>query len=123
MTMITPFDKSFGIPLSGRYFAHNRLNRLQRAFLAADLHAGKCRLSAPTVVQAAWIARVDRTAAWWASLRQAERAAIVDGSLPLVPPRTRARTVTDNELADTIRAAGIERTLMVASQVETAMAA
>jgi hypothetical protein len=102
MTLKSHFDKAFGIALSGRYFAHNHLARPQRAFLAADLANGKVRLCEPTLVQAAWICRVDRTAAWWASNRQDERAAIIAGLLPLVPPRASvpaSRSVSDTERA------------------------
>jgi hypothetical protein len=122
MAIISTFDKSFGIPLSGRYLAHNHLTRSARAFLAADLVNGKCRLYEPTLTQAALLARVGYTTAWWASQRQAERTAILDGLLPLVPPRIPAsRTVSDSELADAIRSVGVEHTLMVAAQVEADM--
>jgi hypothetical protein len=124
MSIGSAFDKGFGIPLSGSYFAYNHLPRLQRAFLAADLHSGKCRLVTPMLTQAAAIARVNYTAAWWASVRQTERAAIIDGVMPLVPPRAAlpaSRTVSDTELADIIAIAGIERMLVIAAQVETDM--
>src|SRR5262245_32227416 len=117
MSLISPFDKAFGVPLSGRYFAHNRLARMQRAYLAADLHSGKVRLTAPTLVQAASIARVDRTAAWWASNRQEERAAIVSGLLPLVPPRPSNKpslpvpVVDDAKIVDFVRTVGVSRVL------------
>jgi hypothetical protein len=43
---------------SGRWFAHNGLSKVRRAFLAADLAAGKVELAEPTLRQAALIAGV-----------------------------------------------------------------
>jgi hypothetical protein len=41
------------VPITGRFLAHNRKNRIERAFLAADLHTGAKGLVEPTVSQSA----------------------------------------------------------------------
>ena len=79
--------KSTAIPISGRFLAHNRGNAAARAFLAADLHLGTRQLVLPTMTQAASLARINVTYAWWAAKRLEERAAIEGGMIPLVPPR------------------------------------
>ena len=73
----------------------------------------------PTLTQAATLAGVNRTYAFWANRRIAEREEIEAGLLPLTPPRR--PSISDAELAHVIRAAGIDRTLAVAITVETAM--
>jgi hypothetical protein len=71
--------------LTGRYLAHNQEPRVVRAFLAADLHRGVKQLTKPTLTQAAFLAGVNRTYAFWATRRQDERFAIEAGYVPLVP--------------------------------------
>jgi hypothetical protein len=53
-------------PVTGRYLAHNKLGRVERAFLASDLVNGDKRLIRPTIRQAAMLAGVNATYAWWA---------------------------------------------------------
>jgi hypothetical protein len=76
--------------VTGRYLAHNRLDLVRRAFLAADLHSGARRLVAPTVAQSAILAGVNRTYAHLAGQRQFERDAIEAGLIPLMPACARA---------------------------------
>jgi hypothetical protein len=73
--------------LTGRFLAHNRRSRVDRAFFAADLYFGAKRLTMPTLVQAAILAGVNRTYAFWATKPQAQRARaeIEAGLVPLVP--------------------------------------
>jgi hypothetical protein len=59
------------MPVTGRYLAHNKLGRVERAFLASDLISGDKRLVKPTIGQAAMLAGVNSTYAWWASKQQA----------------------------------------------------
>jgi hypothetical protein len=112
--------------LTGRYLAHNRLSHVGRAFLAADLYAGIAEPTALTLTQAAKLARVNYTAAWWASHQSAQRADIVNGLLPLVPARSRTNghtnghTISDPDLETVIHTAGVERVLDIAARVEAA---
>jgi hypothetical protein len=73
--------------ITGRFLAHNRHSRVDRAFFAADLYFGAKRLTMPTLVQAALLAGVNRTYAFWATKPQAQRARpeIEAGLMPLVP--------------------------------------
>ncbi|MFZ2081271.1 MAG: hypothetical protein WAV38_32415 [Xanthobacteraceae bacterium] len=73
--------------LTGRFLAHNRHSRVDRAFFAADLFFGAKRLTMPTLVQAALLAGVNRTYAFWATKPQAQRTRteIEAGLVPLVP--------------------------------------
>jgi hypothetical protein len=103
--------------VSGRYLAHNRLSRVERAFFAADLHAGTVQLVRPTIVQAAALAGVNATYVHWAIRQQTNRAAIVRGLLPLVPPYTKAG-INDAKLFDIISTVGIDHLLAVAAAVE-----
>jgi hypothetical protein len=50
--------------LSGRYLAHNRIDLIARAFIAADLVSGAKCLVVPTLKQAAQIGGADRTYRW-----------------------------------------------------------
>jgi hypothetical protein len=118
------------ISLTGRYLAHCRYDPVGRAFLAADLHSGALQLTRPTMVQAAQLARINVTYAWWAAKRQTERGAIKAGLMPLVPARhsvTSGKTVllppveiNDTALVDFIRGIGLERVLDAAVVVEAA---
>ena len=51
------------MPVSGRYLAHCRLSLVERSFLGADLHTGVRQLVLPTVLQAAWLVRVNPSTA------------------------------------------------------------
>jgi hypothetical protein len=53
-----PEPASMPVPISGRFLAHTRDSRIARAFTAADLHAGTKQLIKPTMVQAAFLARI-----------------------------------------------------------------
>jgi hypothetical protein len=77
--------------ITGRFLAHNRHSRVDRAFFAADLYFGAKRLTMPTLVQAALLAGVNRTYAFWATKPQAQRARadIEAGVVPLVPAAAR----------------------------------
>jgi hypothetical protein len=72
--------------ISGNFLARNRYDVVAHAFYACDLFTGAKRLVKPTMLQAAHLARVNVTYAWWAHKRQTERAAIEAGRIPLVPP-------------------------------------
>jgi hypothetical protein len=73
--------------ISGQFLARNRYDAVAHAFFARDLYTGAKELTKPTMLQAAYLARVNVTYAWWAFKRQAERAAIEAGVIPLVPPQ------------------------------------
>src|SRR6202035_4822065 len=53
----TPFG-SVNSTVTGRYLAHNHLNRVGKAFLARDLSVGAKQMIEPTIFQAAMLARV-----------------------------------------------------------------
>jgi hypothetical protein len=119
------------VPVSGRYLAHNRLNAIERAFLAADLHEGAAELVAPTLKQAAHLARINPTYAWWAAKRLAERAAIEAREIPLVPPRlvktnghalsvVPVREINELTLISIARTVGSDRMLQAACAAEAA---
>jgi hypothetical protein len=120
--------------LTGRFLAHNRHSRVDRAFFAADLYFGAKRLTMPTLVQAAILAGVNRTYAFWATKPQAQRARaeIEAGLMPLVPAGT-ARTNgngtvqpvvpdtgIDQALFNIIATVGVEKALTIATAVEQA---
>jgi hypothetical protein len=71
--------------ISGNFLARNRYDAVAHAFFACDLYTGAKELTKPTMLQSAYLARVNVTYAWWAFKRQVERAAIEAGSIPLVP--------------------------------------
>lgn len=112
-----------GFLVSGSTLAHNRFDLVGKAFLAADLHRGVRILHKPTMVQSALLARVNRTYAFWADRRYEQRAEIEAGLLPLMPAKPVSivtETVSDLELANMIRVAGIARTLDIAALIEAA---
>jgi hypothetical protein len=127
-----PEPASIAVPISGRFLAHNRHNRVVRAFIAADLHAGTKRLIKPTLVQSALLAGVNRTYAHWADKRQAERAEIEAGLIPLVPapvigPKVNGNMLSaplaeieDSEVINFVRSVGVNRVLEAAVMVEAA---
>lgn len=115
-------------PVSGNLLSHNRWDRIGKAFLAADLLLGARTLCDPTLLQCASLCRVNRAYVHWAVKRYGQRAEIEAGLLPLVP-RVAAKpapfiatddTISDAELADMIRSAGIARTIDIAAQIEAA---
>jgi hypothetical protein len=110
------------MPVTGRYLAHNKLSRAERAFLASDLISGDKLLVRPTISQAAMLSKVNATYVWWAGQREAHRDEILQGWLPLVPPREiKSRApITDDDLFSIVREAGLARTLEAACAVEAA---
>ena len=115
--------------ISGSFLARNRHDAVAHAFFACDLFTGAKRLTKPTMLQAAYLARVNVTYAWWAFKRQAERAAIEAGLVPLVPSQlVKANgstlptvTIIDNaEIVNFVRAVGVNRVLEAAVAVEAA---
>jgi hypothetical protein len=119
-------------PISGSYLAHNHASTVILAFIAADLVREVKHLVAPTQVQAAWLAQVNRGAVYWALKRQADRAEIERGHTPLVPsrgevvvPKTNGTTHTTNGIDDAglvqfVRSVGIDRVIHAAIAVERA---
>ena len=95
--------------LTGRFLAHNRHSRVDRAFFAADLFSGAKRLAMPTLVQAALLAGVNRTYAFWATKPQAQRARaeIEAGLVPLVPAAP-ARTNGNGTVPPVVPDGGID---------------
>jgi hypothetical protein len=95
----------------------------EREFWAADLYTGGRRLVKPTLAQAAALTGAgSTTSVWWALQRESVREEIMRGWLPLVPPRemkSKAR-VSDDELFDLVREAGIGRVLEAACLVVAA---
>jgi hypothetical protein len=115
------------LPISGNFLSHNRHDAVGKAFVGAGLVHKARVLTDPTIVQAAMLARVNRTYVFWAVKRWEQREKILAGLLPLVPPfipkpvtLITPETITDAELAEVIRKAGITRTLDVAAMVEAA---
>jgi hypothetical protein len=120
-----------GIPVSGRFLAHTHANAVERAFMAADLFRGATMLVMPTMTQAAALARINTTYAWWANKRLGARAAVEAGLTPLVPPRVAASKANGHALAaipalddpmliTIARSVGVERMLAAACAAETA---
>jgi hypothetical protein len=116
-------------PISGHCLAFNRHDRVGRAFIAADLYRGILRLTEPTKLQSAFLARVNPTYVHWAVKRQAERAEIEAGLIPLVPPQfiaPKANTlpavtdVDDAAVVNFVRRVGVTRVLEAAVVVEAA---
>ena len=119
-------------PISGNFLAHNHFDRIGRAFIAADLYLGATQLIKPTVTQTALLAGVNRNYAHCAIKRQAERAEIEAGLIPLVPapPVSKANGSTlpasitgqmpDSDLIDFVRSVGVNRVLEAAVAVEAA---
>jgi hypothetical protein len=119
--------------VTGRFLAHNHLNPIAHAFLAADLHEGVKLPTELTMTQSAYLARVNVTYAWWAKRRQKERRAIEAGLIPLVParfsiPKVNGSTlpmvnrveIADAELLDIARIVGPTRMVDAAIAIEAA---
>ena len=118
--------------IPGSYLAYNQLGLIKRAFLAADLHLDVKHPTALTQIQAAMLARVNRTYVNWAVKRQAERAEIERGLIPLVPAApVRANGngtalvapnvgIDDATVVSFVRNVGVARVLEAAVAVEAA---
>jgi hypothetical protein len=111
-------------PISGSFLARNHAGMATRAFMAADLHLGTSVLTAPTQPQAAALARVNARYVYWGVKRQAERADIEAGRIPLIPnPKTNGMTasgIDDAGLVQFVRSVGIDRVIHAAIAVERA---
>jgi hypothetical protein len=117
--------------ISGNFLARNRYDLVAHAFYACDLFTGAKRLVKPTMLQAAHLARVNVTYAWAAHRRQAERAAIEAGKVPLVPPPLMKANgapltpvvdtgIDDATVVSFVRSVGVARVLEAAVAVEAA---
>jgi hypothetical protein len=115
--------------ISGQFLARNRHDAVAHAFFACDLYTEAKKLTKPTMLQAAYLARVNVTYAWWAFKRQAERAAIEAGAIPLVPSplaKTNGTALTvplvpdidDMELLHIAKRVGTDRMLAAAMAAE-----
>jgi hypothetical protein len=105
-----PESAAMPVPfLTGRFLAHNRHSRVDRAFFAADLFFGAKRLTMPTLVQAAILAGVNRTYVFWATKPQAQRARaeIEAGLVPLVPAAS-ARVNSNGAVQPVVPDVGID---------------
>lgn len=115
-------------PVTGSYLSHNHLDPVHRAFFASDLHSGARRLVQPTMMQAAFLARINVTYAWWAHKRRDERGVIELGLVPLVPPHPKTNGtvlkvppsagIDDSELVNIAKRVGPERMLTAAVMAE-----
>jgi hypothetical protein len=120
-------------PISGRYLANNHHDRVAHAFMASDLVRGVTQLVKPTVTQAAFLTGANRAYVHWAIKRQAERAEIEAGLIPLVPapalvpkangsmlPTSITGQIPDCDLIDFVKSVGVARVLDAAVAVEAA---
>jgi hypothetical protein len=122
-----PTIKTVGVPslpVTGQSLSRKRnWQPHERSFVAADLYRGTKRLIEPTLAQAAALTGAGSTSSvWWATQREAVREEIMLGLLPMVPPRemkSRA-SITDDDLFDIVREAGIGRVLEAACALEAA---
>ena len=123
LSLYQPDFRLVNANVSGRYLAHNSLNRVGKAFLARDLSVGVKQLVEPTILQAAMLAKVNATYVHWAIKQAANRFEIEAGYLPLVPARVVESTtpISDPEIIDFVRAVGdLGRVLDAACAVEAA---
>jgi hypothetical protein len=109
----------------GRWLAHSKLGLAARAFVAADLVVGRCKLVCPTITQAARLARTNVAYVHWALRRQADREPIERGVFPLVPARASPAPIDWNEIDDdtlveAVRLIGVDRTLNAAAAADAA---
>jgi hypothetical protein len=81
-------DGAGATPTRGRYITRLFRSPTEAALCAADLHEGRRVLVDPSLDQCADIVgwNVTGQMVWWAVRREAQRAAIVSGNMPLVPP-------------------------------------
>jgi hypothetical protein len=136
---MAPFNgKANGVnptPISGSYLAHNQASMAIRSFIGADLVRGVHYPFMLTQIQAAALARVNRNYVYWALKRQAERAEIERGHIPLIPPHGEvvapktngtaptaapASGIDDAGLVQFVRSVGIDRVIHAAIAVERA---
>ncbi len=109
---------------TGRYLARQKFNRVERAFLAADLVNGTADLIKPTVLQAAALARVNVPYVHWAIRWAENRVAILAGELPLVPlrlpqaPLHLRSELNDADLINIAQLVGTDRMLEAAVAAE-----
>jgi hypothetical protein len=109
------------LPVTGQSLSRKK-NWLphEREFMAADLYRGDKRLIKPTLAQAAALTGAgSATSVWWAVQRESVRDEIMQGWLPMVPPRVKA-PISDPEIIDFVRTVGLERVLDAACAVEAA---
>jgi hypothetical protein len=118
-------------PVTGKFLSFNHRNRVERAFVAVDLFLGAKRLTDPTMVQSAWLARVNATYAWWAYGRLADRVLLELGVLPFGPPKSAVAQPTngavpvttlapevDAGLVELVRTVGVDKVLNAAIAAE-----
>ena len=100
---------------------HSTPTKVERAFVAADWASGRIPYR-PTIAEAAVRAGVSPTYACHALHRQAERAEIIAGHIPLIPPsRSSSSEARDRKrLANMARKRGVERLLEMLAELETA---
>jgi hypothetical protein len=116
--------------VTGRYCAHNWLDRPGRACLAVDLYLGRKRLIHPTMPIAAFAARIHPVCAWQEYRCQLDKEAIqarrMNGAAPAASPTTvpspspASQEVNDREVVDFVRAVGVGRVIEAACAVEAA---
>lgn len=102
---------------------------VKRAYQAADLVNGAVHLTHPTIVQAAYLCRVNRTYVGWAMKRMNERTGIESGWVPLVPAQPKRKPnlpvvpviYDDATVVDFVRKVGINRVINAACAVESVM--
>jgi hypothetical protein len=103
------------------YVAHAQKTLFERAFEAADLFNGTSLLVQPTIGQSADLWRVNRSYASCALKRQKDRALILSGVAPLVPPAVKALPAPvspEQKLAEVVSELGITTTLTVLAAIE-----
>jgi hypothetical protein len=120
-------------PISGPYLSRNWLSTKGRARLAVGLYRRTKQLIEPTMVQAAWLARVSTASAWLEYKRQAEHAAIQAGRVSAVAPQQRVVSeingtthpatlppdeINDAELVNIAQQVGVDRMLQAAMAAE-----
>jgi hypothetical protein len=112
--------------VTGQWLAHAKLTLAERAYLAGDLYTGAAQLVQPTMLQSAALAKVNATYAHAAFRRPADRLLVESGAVPLVPsvmPKALPKPVDPVEqLADVVAAVGVNGTLGLLAQIETAVA-
>jgi hypothetical protein len=112
------------MPVTGQSLSRKRnWQPHERDFWAADLYSGAKRLIKPTLAQAASLTGAGSTSSvWWALQRESVRQEIMNGWMPLVPPRAlkSKAPISDPEIIDFVRTVGLERVLDAAVVVEAA---
>jgi hypothetical protein len=109
--------------VTGRYLAHGKLSKPERAVLAADLHDGTAVLGRLTIAQLARLAGVSDTYVRAAIAASPERRRRVKaGEVPLVAPPPVRRTLplpapaisfaasSDDQVVNLVREIGVGRT-------------